>query len=522
MSTSVISEPQVSISIIGAAPNVSNQPQKVLFINQMTSAGTATSGALVQNIGNDGSESTLFGVSSMLAQAIRQFRKINKIVQVDAIPLVDNAGGTAASGTIAVSGTATATGSINIIIGSINNYTIPVTINSGDTAATVAASINTAINAVTTLPVTSTVATSTVTMSCVHKGTVGNKIAIEITGAVAGVTFTLTGMSGGVTNPTLTTLFDPISDIRYQTIVWPSTFNFATVANFLDGRFNVNNIILDGVAVSSVNDTFSNLATTLNALNSKSLAINCEKIVNNSLYKGSSLLEFDDVIAAQFAAIRSLRLTDGADISRYVISTNGARDSFGGAALASFPYFNTPFFNLPLVAPDLGFTSDSGGEIDQLLTDGGFVIGNNIAGNTVIAGQVVTTYKTDTAGNPDTSFKYLEYVDTISNIREYFFNNLKAKYAQTRLTTGALVNGRSMANGASIEADLDGIYQTLSGEDYVLTQAGDASVKYFKENRTVSTNTSTGTVTVTMKVPIVVQFRKLVASIQLSFNTFSN
>ena len=40
-----------------------------------------------------------------------------------------------------------------------------------------------------------------------------------------------------------------------------------------------------------------------------------------------------------------------------------------------------------------------------------------------------------------------------------------------------------MANQGSIEAYIDGLYSTLSGEDYVLTQAGEAALKYFKANR---------------------------------------
>jgi phage tail sheath gpL-like len=516
MSDSIISEPNITLNIISADQNVENTPQKVLFVGQKTSAGSATSGALVQNIGNDGAEDDLFGENSILANMIRAARRINTLTQFDAIPLSDNGAGTAATGTLVISGTATEAGTFTFIVGSEENYSYEVSVADGDTAATVALALEALIDADEKVPVTAGVATATITFTCVHKGTLGNEIGLKLDGTVAGLTFTLTGMASGATDPVITSVFDVVNDLRYQSIVWPSTYTKSTVIDFLDDRFNSTNSILDGVAVMSINDTYANVLTALDGLNSKSLIINCEKFVNDTYYKGSSLLELDDVIAAQIAAIRSLRLTDNANLSRYVISTNGARDSFGGTAIASLPYANTPLYNLPLVAVDKGWTAE---EISGINDAGGFVIGNNTAGNATIFGRVVTTYLTDSAANPDTSFKYLNYVDTISNVREYFFNNLRRRFAQSRLTSGDLVPNRAMANQQSIEAYLDSLYDDLSGVDYVLVQAGEAYKNYFKENRTVTLDLSTGTVTIVMKVPIVVQLRTIVGTIQLSFAT---
>ena len=76
-----------------------------------------------------------------------------------------------------------------------------------------------------------------------------------------------------------------------------------------------------------------------------------------------------------------------------------------------------------------------------------------------------------------------------------------------------------MANQVVIESFLDSLYQELSGEDFVLTQAGTTAVKFFKANRTVSLNLETGTVTINMKMPIVTQLRTIVATIQIAFST---
>jgi phage tail sheath gpL-like len=158
-------------------------------------------------------------------------------------------------------------------------------------------------------------------------------------------------------------------------------------------------------------------------------------------------------------------------------------------------------------------------EMNNLITAGISVFGNNSARNGIILSTTVTTYKTDSAGDADDSFKYLEYVDTMSQSREYFYNNLRAQYAQSRLTEGDVIPNCNMANAASISAYLDGIYNDLSGQDYVLLQAGSTALTYFKQNRVVVLDLETGLVTVTAELPIVTQLRSIVMTMQLSFST---
>ncbi len=112
-----------------------------------------------------------------------------------------------------------------------------------------------------------------------------------------------------------------------------------------------------------------------------------------------------------------------------------------------------------------------------------------------------------------------ECLDTSTSVREFMFNNLKARYSQSRLTEGDLQPGRNMANQASIEAFLDSLYIILSGDEWVLVQAGESALKFFKENRSVSLDLLTGTVTVNMQVPIVVGLRVFVITMQIAFST---
>ena len=515
MSSNLISQPSVSINVLPASQEQSAAPQKVLFIGQMLTAGTATTGELQQSIGNASEENGLFGKDSMLAGMIRAGKIINGQTRFDAIGLDDAGAGVAATGTITFGGAPTESGTLEVTIGSEYNHSYDLSITTSSTITTIGDALEALVTADTAAPFSVANVAGVVTVTAKHKGTIGNGITLRVQGSVAGLTVATVAMASGATDPTLTALFDVVEGERYQTVVWPSEYGFTDVVAELDARFNVTNDVLDGVAISTKTDSLANLKTSGNAENSKSLVIEGNKSIDETNFKGSALVEFDYVISSQFAAVRSLRLTEDANISRYV-TTNAALDSFGGAALATLPYFNTPFFELPQVPVGKGWTAQ---EVEELGDAGVSVLGNNRAGNTVISGETLTTRKTDTAGNPEDTFKYLNGVDTASSVREIYFNNLKSTYAQSRLTQGALIPGRSMANQASIEAFLDGLFATLGGQDYVLVQAGKDAISYFKANRTVSLDLMEGKVTISMKTPIVTQLRTIIASMQISFST---
>lgn len=511
----VIKQPEVTANIQSANQAVANTPQKVLFVGQKIAAGTAVSGALNENIQNDNSWDTLFDATSQLAKMIRDARALNQDVRFDAIGL-DDASGTPAAGTFAITGPATEDGTLTFIVGSKKNHSYDVAVADEDTATEIGDALDALVAADINRNASSSNSSGTVTVTALNDGTIGNTIGLKIEGSVAGIGVTITGMASGATDPTLTNVFDVIGDNRYQTIVWPYDQDLSTLTDFLDARFNPTNDVLDGIGVVSIHDTVSNLTATLAAENSQSLAIKVDEKIDTTSFRGPALLEFGYSKSAQFSAIRSLRLNEGSNISQFVISRNGSKDSFGGPALASKPYFNTPFPNFPQIDTGDGFTRT---EIETLLDNGGFVIGNNIAGTESIAGEVVTTYKTDSAANPDISFKFMNFVDTISNIREYFFNNLKSRFAQTRLTEGALIAGRDIANGELIEAFCTQLYTDLSEDGFVLTQAGEDALQFFITNLVVTLDLSTGTVTITMITPIVTQLRTINATIQIAFST---
>lgn len=515
--------PKTTFAITPAPATIENAPQSVLMVGQKN-GGTATAGELVTNIGNDGAQDSLFGERSMLATMIREFRKVNTVSRVDAISLDDPASA-AAAGSIVFSGTAAAAGSyvVNIQSRKLHSFELPVA--SGDTAATLSSALATLVNADDTILVSTdgTTTPGTLDITSVHAGAVGNNIAIEVVGQVSGLSLTVNAITGGTLSPNLANLFDVVGDIRYQTIVWPPTYDKTEVADFLDARFNVSNAVLDGVAICSETDSDTNLIAEVASLNSESFVFFGNQLISTSLYKAGDLFEYDPTTASVFSAVRALRLTPNQNIAKYLVG-GSITNAFGGPSRASTPYHNTPFSSFPLIDEEKGWTR---AQQQSLLDNGVSFFGNNIANNEVIAGDVVTTYLTNAAGQPDETFKYLNYVDTASNVREFFYNNNQQQYAQSVLTTGDLVPGIRMNNAESIAVFQETLYRQLSGVDsngvlYGLTQAGQEAFSFFEENLTVSIAIETGTVTIFAAVPIVTQLRTIDGTLQITFDLSVN
>ena len=104
---SSIREPKVTYNLKTAPALVQDAPQKLLVIAQQIT-DTSPDGQLITNIGVSGEENTLFGIRSQMATGIREFRRINSVTQVDAIPLNDAIASVAAEGTLTFTSASTA------------------------------------------------------------------------------------------------------------------------------------------------------------------------------------------------------------------------------------------------------------------------------------------------------------------------------------------------------------------------------------------------------------------------------
>jgi len=516
-----LSNPRVQFAIKSAYERTINEEQKILVMAQMV-VGSAAFGVLQKNVGSASEEDSMFGADSMAATAVRAIRRISKAVRIDVLPLRDGLAAVGASGAVPFLGTAQEDGVLRMSLASEIHNTYEVAVFKGETAAQVATAFDTRINADTTCVLNSSVSTATLELDAINAGQTGNFIGIWVTGTIAGLSYTVTAMNGGVGEPddiTDKSAFDALDpDIRYQGIVYPQTYGIANqyegLREWLDPRFNADNRILDGMAFVGVTDTLSNLDTLAATINDKQITLFGDEPVSEDFQKVEGVFELDYIRAAYFTAIRALRLTAGAQVENYIVGTSGSLDNTGGMALASLPYMNTPFTNLLPVSNTLFQWDDA--EVTELEGKGVSVIGNNVANNNVVAGQVVTTYLTDAVGNDDITFKFLNYVDTFSNIREYYFNSIKVRFAQSRLTTGDITPLRNEANAGVIASFMLGKYSEL--ETAVLVKKGQEARKFFKKNLSITINEAAGSVAISMIVIPIVQLREMDIVMQIAFN----
>jgi phage tail sheath gpL-like len=180
-----------------------------VLVGHKLAGGIAASGMLINIGGSD--PRLLFGNGSMLCDMALYAREMDPVGELYALVVAEPGAAAAATGTVVFSGTATSSGTLaRWVAGEL--VTIPYAV--GDTAAALAARFAAAVNAgyvkfnkAVLFPVTTSVATGTVTLTARHGGTIGNAIRIDAdleTGYSdpAGITITaaaaLTGGTGDV------------------------------------------------------------------------------------------------------------------------------------------------------------------------------------------------------------------------------------------------------------------------------------------------------------------------------------
>jgi phage tail sheath gpL-like len=441
---------------------------------------------------------------------IRAFKKINGTTQLDVLPLDDSTAGVAAQAQIDITGTATSSGKLYVSIASESEFKYELDVSVDDTGDDVIDSLNDLLVVELSKPFTVIANNTNITFTAANTGSLANGWPLIVKGDVPGITVALTKWAGGSDNPVLTSVLDTIENIRYRTVIWPSVYSLDTIETLLDSRFNEDFLIMDGVAIQTKVGTLAGLKSYADQ-NSQSVCIIGNKVVDQSDRAGGAIMEMPDIISAQFGAFRALKIELNKSLTQY-LTTSSSLDQFGNVGNSSLPYFNTLLPNLPVPDPRDVFTLE---EQDELTKNGISIISANRSYNGTILGQFVTTYMTNNAGNNDDSYKFLEVVDTASAIREYFYENFRARYAQTRLTEGDIQPGRDMANAGSIRAFCNKLYTDLAVN--TLVHAGTLAKKDFNDNLSIVVDVRTGTVKVDMAPLLVTQLRVVLGTIRINF-----
>lgn len=200
-----------------------------LLLGQMLSTGTAIAATKVR-VTSAADAAGLFGRGSQLHGMCAAFFAQNPLGQLYAIPLADDGAGTAAHTTITVVTTTPVAGTLFLRVA---GRLVQVAVSEGDDPGDIASNIASAINADLDLPVTASATAEVVTVTCRHKGTLGNQISISLNAAgqaggevtPSGVAITLGAelLGGGATDPTSASWVTAMADDGYDCIALPLT-----------------------------------------------------------------------------------------------------------------------------------------------------------------------------------------------------------------------------------------------------------------------------------------------------------
>ncbi len=472
--------PGVYVEMDPSQANTATVLQKTLLIGQKTAAGVAVvdTPILVESLAQ---VLILCGAGSMLAQMAERYLQRDSFGALYILPLADNPAGTAAAGTITLTGTATASGTLNIYIGGILVQSV---VNVTDTAAVAATALAAAINANTKLAATGVAATGVITLTARNKGAASNDIQLlaNYRGTaggeypVPGITVAFTAMAGGASNPLLVNGLANLSSQPYDFIGLPynDTASLDAMKHFLaddQGRWSWQEMIYGGC--------FTAYRGTLGACTSFGMARN-DQHMSIIAFNGSPdpVWIWATEITASCAA--SLRVDPGLPL-QYIATT--------------------------LQAPPIASRWILG-ERNTLLYDGmsTFRVGDD---DTVIIERMATTYQKNLAGATDNSYLDVETMYGLMFVSRDLSNYLLTRYARKKLVSDQtpILAGSNCVNAPLIRASVISEYRALEAAGYVQNS------KTFAQSVVVE-NAGDGLVKILAPVDLVNQLRQVAILLQ--------
>lgn len=370
-----------------------------LLIGQKLAVGLAAANTLIR-ITTPAQADLQFGAGSMLAGMVRAVMAIDTYTELQVLPVADPGAGVAAAATLAFTGPATASGTIELMIA---GRRVPVGVLSGDTATVIGSSVVAAIAAAADMPVTATAAAGTVTLTSRHKGETGNTLNARVnyyTGQVlpAGVAVTISAFTGGAGNPDLGAALAAIGDEWFQVwgLAYAEAATLATVKTELNSRFAWDREI-EAHAFTAARGSQGSLGALGDSHNNQHLVI---MMANDEPMPAYEKAAETMAIAALYAAIDPAR-----------------------------PIQNLQYAWCLAPAAADKFTNQ---ERNLLLFDGIATSKVNNDG-TMVVERLITTYKTNTAGGADISYLDSETLFTLMYIRHDWRDYILRKYPRHKL-----------------------------------------------------------------------------------------
>lgn len=398
------------------------QRHRILLIGQ---GGNNISKATLLRMDSVAQMERIAGPGQLLSSMYRSLREVNRSTEVWCIAV--NVTGTKATGTITFSGTATENARQEWHIG---GRAVSVVVAKGDVAATVATKLKAAIDADFRMPVAASVAGAVVTLTAWWFGETGNAIdvrfgynALADGGGLPGMNSVVVAMSGGAGVPDLTAFEAIVGQEWFQSIVLP--YNDATSLAAVDGvlkqRFGPM-VQLEGHAFMGLNGGLAPASTLGKNINSPHITV---------MYSGKSPSPPWEW-AAQAAGLDAAE-PDPARPRQTLAMTVLPADSN----------------NRPTQQ-----------ERNVLLFDG-LSTTTVDAGGKVRIERLITTYKTNAWGAPDTAYLDIETMRTLSYLRFSLRARIALRYPRHKLANdGTLYGpGQAIVTPSVIRSELLGLFR---------------------------------------------------------------
>lgn len=431
--------------------NTATQAQRALIIGQQLSTGTLTPNVPVLSQGIQDAKNTA-GYGSMIANMVWGYRQTDPTGELWVLPLADQGGAVKASGTITFTGPTTAVGVLALYVA---GFQILTTLASGTSANAAATAVAAAINAVADCPVTAAAASAVVTLTAKNGGAAGNDIDIRTNylgsaggeATPAGLGVAIVAMASGATNPTLTTALANLAEMPFDFIISP---------------------YLDATSITALtallNDTAGRWAWSVQVYGHCVIA-----------YRGTS-----GALATFGGTVNDQHLTAMGFYDAPTLNYVWAAILYGAMAVSVRADPGVPLQYMPLPGIKAPPPGSSGrflfSQRSVLLVDGisTFTVAQD---GTVITERIITTYQTNTAGQPDNSYKSAETMFLLMYVIRQLKSVITSKYARCKLAADGtvLAPGAGVVTPAIIRADLIAQYKTMELDGFVQNSAAFAA-----------------------------------------------